>query len=752
MKESITKFDLEAAFKALDELDLPTVENGIKANRPALTEIFSHKTKFDALMEEYYDVGSMTELGDAQTAREAEVAKAKLARIEKIVDLDAESPEELLPSYVGKFIMQCPQCMTLFYKDPDDVEASEEDPAVVNVNEVCQHCGNDSGYTLIGKVGEATQEETAELNAEETVDVTSTEEDEELAVTDEATDDSDETFDLDADLEELDLEIEDEEEVGAESAEESFSTGSGAQALVEQLTEEADLDVSAEEFEKLISSPEFKKPISDGEARAMMDELGDSKEEVKESASADADQYRDDAIYDRIYDVFSSGKFIYKPTGETPPKTKKLRNGTYQVTHKNGQAHVIVEFDMANSSSNTLKFTVNGKSCTASSTSDAQDFILKELANANFRRFDVNMDESVHIDNETLKFAVINPDGTYAGVPCASEEEARELAAQKDGRVVVKLELLEEGIFDKLKDTVDNIAGKLKSRDAKADWVLNNAMEDYNSIQVDNKGKLVPDEKNQRFHTFIVVGFTDKYKNGKTITTAPSFNNQDLIIGKNGIQAKKSYKDADNIAKGWSMTQGNGPAFIYLAKSKDDNKAVFLCEYFKGELANDQLEKYFKVVKDHLKGAKLMAKGGMNADGGDAEQSDTEANEAEYQGKYLRDNLTTVMNEVDDLQESVLEKLISDSLVEAYGNVAGFRLAECSYLNERFKVDGTIYFTSGNTRKTTYTFSEALSSRDGRVSLRGLNEKLGLDKQFTITGYTNSSKTFITESFKTTKK
>ena len=32
MKEKITKFDLDAAFKALDEIEIPKV-NGIRANR-----------------------------------------------------------------------------------------------------------------------------------------------------------------------------------------------------------------------------------------------------------------------------------------------------------------------------------------------------------------------------------------------------------------------------------------------------------------------------------------------------------------------------------------------------------------------------------------------------------------------------------------------------------------------------------------------------------------------------------------------
>ena len=157
-KESVKKFDLEAAFKALDEIEIPQTK-GIKANRVDLKERFGHKPATETLVEDYYDVSSTEDLKDAKEERDGEIAKAKLARIEKIVDLNAESPEELLPSYVGKVIMQCPQCMTLFYKNPEDIEPSEENPEIVNLNEPCQHCGNTSGYTLIGKVGAVTEDE-----------------------------------------------------------------------------------------------------------------------------------------------------------------------------------------------------------------------------------------------------------------------------------------------------------------------------------------------------------------------------------------------------------------------------------------------------------------------------------------------------------------------------------------------------------------------------------------------------------------
>lgn len=165
-KESVNKFDLEAAFKALEEIEVPVVK-GIKPNRENLQEKFTKKSTTEVLVEDYFDVNDQGDLEAAQEEREAEIAKAKLARIEKIVDLDAESEEDLLPSYVGKFIIQCPQCMTLFYKNQEDIEKSEENPEVVNINEVCQHCGNTSGYTLIGKVDNVGEEEAENYDVED---------------------------------------------------------------------------------------------------------------------------------------------------------------------------------------------------------------------------------------------------------------------------------------------------------------------------------------------------------------------------------------------------------------------------------------------------------------------------------------------------------------------------------------------------------------------------------------------------------
>ena len=170
MREKVTKFDFESAFKELDGLDIPTPEKVTKETNDNFLREKLNKPFFssETLFEEFYDVNDQQDLEEAQEEREDEVAKAKLARIEKIVDLDADSPDELLGSYEGKIIIQCPQCMTKFYKNKEDLEYSEDDPNVVNVNEPCQHCGNISGYDVIGKVAPVDETDEVDLDIEET--------------------------------------------------------------------------------------------------------------------------------------------------------------------------------------------------------------------------------------------------------------------------------------------------------------------------------------------------------------------------------------------------------------------------------------------------------------------------------------------------------------------------------------------------------------------------------------------------------
>jgi hypothetical protein len=498
MKESITKFDLESAFKALDEIDIPTVGK-VRANKPALTEIFSNKSKFDSLFEEYYDISSSTGLEDAKDAREAEIAQAKLARIEKIVDLEAESAEDLLTSYVGKLIVQCPQCMTLFYKNEEDVVASEDDPTTVNINEVCQHCGNESGYSLIGKVGEAepeVEEPTMEETPEGDLDL-------DLGIEGEETteEDSEEDFDLAGDLEELDLDIEEDEPVEEEEEkkEESFNATEG-QPLNEELVDDKELD-------------------------------------------------------------------------------NKL------------EAH-----------------------------------------------------------NEYIE---------YLRTAIAQEEEKLEKATNEQVKVAIQRNI----------DT---------------------------------------------FKADLEAALPEAVKNGSAVEEAPV----EEPIEEPVEEAEVEEDSVEDIEVNESLTEA----------LHEDTTMDVSDEEFEQLINSPEFE---KPISDAAVRAMLAA-------------------DKEVEAEKKEESLGSIFSDVEELKEAALESMISDSLVEMYGNVAGFRLKDCSCTDNKFMVEGVIHFTSGNTRNTTYTFNEAFIETN-KITLQGLNEKLGMDKQFSITGYFED-KTFITESFKVLKK
>ena len=71
--------------------------------------------------------------------------------VEKIVDVDANTIEELKDSYIGNVILRCPSCKTLMYKKPELLE-KEEGSDIYNVGEACSHCGSKDGFELVGQV------------------------------------------------------------------------------------------------------------------------------------------------------------------------------------------------------------------------------------------------------------------------------------------------------------------------------------------------------------------------------------------------------------------------------------------------------------------------------------------------------------------------------------------------------------------------------------------------------------------------
>lgn len=75
---------------------------------------------------------------------------------EPIIDVAAETADDLQDTYVGKVILECSCCHTRIYKDIADVFIDDE-TGLTNTNEECPVCHTTSGFNVIGKIEEFTE-------------------------------------------------------------------------------------------------------------------------------------------------------------------------------------------------------------------------------------------------------------------------------------------------------------------------------------------------------------------------------------------------------------------------------------------------------------------------------------------------------------------------------------------------------------------------------------------------------------------
>ncbi len=77
---------------------------------------------------------------------------------EAIIDVEAETEDELKDSYIGKVILECDCCHARIYKDIADVVIDDK-TGLANVEERCPVCSTESGFNVIGKIEEFNQDE-----------------------------------------------------------------------------------------------------------------------------------------------------------------------------------------------------------------------------------------------------------------------------------------------------------------------------------------------------------------------------------------------------------------------------------------------------------------------------------------------------------------------------------------------------------------------------------------------------------------
>lgn len=735
MEKKIEKFDLEAAFKALDEIEVPESKSTDR-NGAALLEAMKHGPKTDILVEDYYDVNDQADMVEAKDEREDEIAKAKLAKIEKIVDLDADSPEDLQPSYIGKTIIQCPQCMTLFYKDPADIVASEDDPTVVNVAEVCQHCGNDAGYTVIGKVGEAEPEEAEnfeggeEAPAEENPDELNLDFEEPEAEEKPAEENAEEEPEL--------TPVETEEET--EEKKESLTSH-----IADTLLEDFD-DIGAEE--EIPAEEVTAEPMPVEEVAAVVEETAEEIKEVVEATEEQAEaidevvEEKKEEICPECVEESSEEEAVEEPveeslTEETKVETEKCEDGecckktevftelpdfNVEVEQKGEKVEVEVT-PKEEKVEESLTEDVDPKELTKKLT-DWNNYIEYLQNKIKFEEDALNKAG----DNEFVKAAIQRRiDALKADLDEALPEKVKAETA------ITELPTPEEAGADKKESLKESVEDELNKFIAGLDEGIK---EEICPVCGDDVKEPCEDCKKELDESPEIEAKVDEFE--AEVNESCKKCNEDLpaeveVAGEEAVDKLKNLnKQAEE-----EIAAEEAPVEEALDKP-DEIKVPEATNAEFGKMINSDVFKRFgEELEEDLPseveaaGEEAIAK--LNALNAEAEEE-------------IADEEVTVANEFEDIHEESVNESITNFLNKVYENVDSFNLTECQMNGDNLILEGIINFKSGVQNNTTFNLTKTKVEGCNTI-FEGYNETFGKDSKFTLTAINEAAgKILVTES------
>ena len=102
--------------------------------------------------------------------------------------------------------------------------------------------------------------------------------------------------------------------------------------------------------------------------------------------------------------------------------------------------------------------------------------------------------------------------------------------------------------------------------------------------------------------------------------------------------------------------------------------------------------------------------------------------------------------EFDEFDEESFDQMGESYMRKVYDNIKSYKTTAVTESGNTLIVEGLITFTSGNTKKTTYTFSNPKMMKGDKVVLEGFNKTFSKTKKaFSLKGKIENNK-FITES------
>jgi len=723
---------------------------------------------------------------------------------EPIIDVNAETEDDLADNYVGKVILECECCHTRIYKNEEDVVIDDE-AGLANIDEACPVCNNSLGYSVIGKI-EAfdserviePEEDEEDIPEEETPEVEESEEEKEeenesLEGSKIASEDSKKLDEVKENLKEAKLPLHDrlarkhldslvgESEVNEFDCEAIARGEDPAELAMEGEAGEVDEKLSAKEAERMAeitkngvvkaSDRNEYKELRDKEKvdEELLDHGNDNLEANKELATKDTQSLEDDqtelvhAAGDKIEAINESADDVCPECGKAPCVCEGCKDDLDEACDGSYDNTFDRDFDAAIDALEKEKEKEKAEMGEAFP-DDLPDVWGKNRVNEAVGDI---AQEVVDVINDSVYPGNIS-DTIWAsevtdGYGISQDLSATEIAdiALDAGFTVYKPINGQTGYFGSEDDylifanpheTLEHfIEATNKEFDMgldEKDFVLyNNKVEESltESVEVHTDGESVDLVKNDDGSLSIEVG-------GEGIEEMPleePLEAPEEPVGaeeivplepedQSAIEANVG-EEEDEFAE--PLEEPIEDEFAEEPAEEEEEEEPFESLEASGKPAINESAKESntiedKIAKETLKQAKINTKM-MQLDLA-AKQAEAEANAAPIEDEVVEEPIedeieseeeveesldtTNILETIENVDETKINSICEAFLKRVYGNVKSFTTTNISMsVNEAF-IEGTIGFTSGKTKSTTFNFANPEITKRGKLVLEGFNK------------------------------
>ena len=627
---------------------------------------------------------------------------------EEIIDVEAETCDDLQDNYIGKVIIECDCCHTRLYKDQEDLilGSSEDGVELFNVDEECPVCHTTSGYRVIGKIEQYSDDAHKE------------------------------------DEEEHDDEPEQEETL----TESKVVTGKDIDNLTDKLHDlgfEMDAADKAQPQEEVTlydkSGKKYKATFnkySDGGVEILnivpLEEDDDFEEEVHEALKEALDG-------DRCVAVLNKNEF--DETGDAEAIAAKIEsdyipgNGELETLNIECEAqgdNIIftgpkIDIDELYNRMFPEGITPDYVECSLDESADTVEFNSKEDAKKyydehrnelqDYKSFEDWFESGVEKLDEALNSVEVKTDEGNVIVEKTDDKLVVDLSSDDD------LDADDSGMEDPDLVDLDNAGDEMIAP-------LSNEEED----DILNTAELNAEENDEESEEEDVDDFEEEEPEDED-TDLPDLDEVEETEEEDEDEFEESlHESLSDMLKSKLDAMDSGEDDD--TEEDEDSLHESLSDRLKARLASmsskDNDEEFEE--DDEPLGEELS----------DDDESDEDSDDEDHYDDEDDDELE--IDDLEDFNESTFNKICESYLRRVYENVNGFKCTRVKSSNGKLMVEGVINFVSGNSKQTTFEFSKPTVTKRGKVVLEGLNKTFtNTQNAYILKGYVKD-KEFISES------